>query len=480
MQKSPSKTQLFLILFSALIIVSFLLWRFFQIFLNKEAATDATSFLIIIDCILFLILLITLVDLNAFLAFLIISIAGGLLLGMDAIRVSQSIQKGIGDMFGGLAVVIVSGAMLGKLVAESGAAQRIASSMMKLFGDRYIQWALMVTGFIIGIPLFYNVGFVLVIPLIFTVVYRYNLPAVYIGLPMMAALSVTHGFLPPHPAPTALVSQFPGASMSTTLQYGLILAVPTVIIAGIFFSKALKNIKAPMLKTFQAAQLPEENLPGLANSIFSSLFPVVLLGVTALLLAFIKEDGILKTIITFVSDPAILMLVSLGVATYMLGLRMRMTMKRVMDVYGEAVKDIGMLLLIMSGAGALKQILIESGVSNTIALYMEGWDVHPLILAWLITCIIRVCVGSATVAGLTAAGIMVPLVVSSGVDPNLMVLAVGAGSLMFSHVNDAGFWLFKEYFNLSIKDTIKSWSMMETIVAVCGIIGVMTINFLIS
>jgi Gnt-I system high-affinity gluconate transporter len=436
------------------------------------------SIIIVLLCIALLIVLISQFKINAFLAFLMISILAGLLLGIETTKIIGSVQKGIGDMLGGLIIVIVTGAMLGKLVAESGAAQQIASGMMRIFGEKYIQWALMLTGFIIGIPLFYNVGFVLVVPLIFSVAYRYKLPAVYIGLPMLAALSVTHGFLPPHPSPSALVGQF-GADMGKTLLYGIIIGLPTVVIAGPIFSKALKGIKSPVLKTFQTGNLPEDQLPSLANSILSSLLPVILLALTTILVPKISEARPAKNILLLISEPAMVMLLSLAIATFTLGINMRMGMKKIMDIYGDAVKDIAMLLFIMGGAGALKQVLIESGVSNDIATLLNGLDVHPLVLGWAIACLIRVCVGSATVAGLTAAGIIMPLVNQPGVDPNLMVLAIGAGSLMFSHVNDAGFWLFKEYFNLSIKDTIKSWSLMETIVAVAGLIGVMIINALI-
>jgi Gnt-I system high-affinity gluconate transporter len=268
--------------------------------------------------------------------------------------------------------------------------------------------------------------------------------------------------------------------MGKTLLYGIIIGLPTVIIAGPVFSRALRGINAPLLKTFQASNLPQEKLPSLANSIISSLLPVILLGITTISLRYITDDGLLKTILTFISDPAMVMLISLTVATFTLGVAMGTSMRKTMDIYGDAVKDIAMLLLIMSGAGALKQILIESGVSLEIASGLNGLDIHPLILGWFIACIIRVCVGSATVAGLTAAGIIMPLIGQPGVDPNLMVLAIGAGSLMFSHVNDAGFWLFKEYFNLGIKDTIRSWSLMETIVGVVGLAGVMIMNTLIS
>jgi Gnt-I system high-affinity gluconate transporter len=456
------------------------------------------SLIIIFFCIALLVLLITQFKINAFLSFLVISTLAGFLLGIPPEKIMGSVQKGMGDMLGSLVIVVVAGAMLGKLTAESGAAQRIASGMMKLFGQNNIQWALLLTGFIIGIPLFYNVGFVLVIPLIFSVAQRYNLPVVYVGVPMMAALSVTHGFLPPHPSPTALVAQFQ-ADMGTTLFYGIVIGLPTAIIAGPLFSKVLKNIKAPMLSTFKSADLPESQLPSLGMSIFSSLLPVILLALTTILtfvigpdsgdagevqmhgrgaglLAILRGAAEFKTTILFLSDPAVVMLISLAVATYTLGLRMGMKMKRIMDIYVDAVKDITILLLIMGGAGSLKQILIDSGVSSEIATLLNGLDVHPLILGWSIACLIRVCVGSATVAGLTAAGIVMPLLSQPGVNPNLMVLAVGAGSLMFSHVNDSGFWLFKEYFNLSIKDTIKSWSLMETIVAIAGIIGVMILN----
>jgi Gnt-I system high-affinity gluconate transporter len=435
------------------------------------------SILIILFCIAILILLITQFKINAFLAFLVVSILAGLLLGIEVSKITASIQKGLGDMLGSLVIVVACGAMLGKLAAESGAAQQIASGMMRLFGERYIQWALMITGFIIGIPLFYNVGFVLVIPLIFSVAYKYKLPVVYIGVPMLASLSVTHGFLPPHPSPTALVAQF-GADMGTTLFYGILIGVPTSILAGPIFSRALKNIKATPLQTFNTAPLAEDKLPPLGISIFSAMLPVILIALTTVLGNVVTEPGFAKTAITFFSDAAIVMIISLAVATYTIGLRLGMSMKKVMDIYSEAVKDIAMLLLIMGGAGTLKQILTDSGVSNEIGSLLNGLDVHPLLLGWSIACVIRVCVGSATVAGLTAAGIIMPLMGRPDVDPNLMVLAIGAGSLMFSHVNDAGFWLFKEYFNLSIKDTIRSWSLMETIVAIAGLAGVMTISYL--
>lgn len=433
------------------------------------------SILIIVVCIALLVVLISYFKVNAFLSFLIVSILAGLLLGIEVSKISASVQKGVGDMLGSLVIVVIAGAMLGKLVADSGAAQRISSGLTKIFGEKNLQWALMTTGFVIGIPLFYNVGFVLVFPLIASIVYRYKLPAVYIGLPMMAALSVTHGFLPPHPSPTALVAQF-NAHMGTTLLYGFAIAIPTVLIAGLLYSKTLKGINANLIKTFQSEGLPEDKLPGLGNSLFSALLPVLFLTTTTLLNPYIRDNSAFKPVLTFLSDPAIVMLISLGVATFSLGVFRGTKIKHIMDTYGDAVKDVSMILLIMGGAGGLKQVLLDSGISQEVAALLDGINAHPLVLGWIIACIIRLCVGSATVAGLTAAGIMLPFIGRPDVDPNLMVLSIGAGSLMFSHVNDAGFWLFKEYFNLSIRDTVRSWSVMETIVAVCGLAGVIIIN----
>ena len=362
--------------------------------------------------------------------------------------------------------------------AKGGAAQRIASTLMNVFGTKYIQWALMVTGFIIGIPLFYNVGFVLMVPLIFSVSYQYKLPAVYTGLPMLASLSVTHGFLPPHPAPAALVSQF-HANMGVTLLYGICIAIPAIIIAGPIFSKTLKNLTANPLKTFQQKTIPPDELPGTLNSFVTSLLPVALLIITATLPMIYPESERAKTISALLGDPMIVMLIAITVATFSLGTSTGMSMQRIMDIYAEAAKDISMILLIIAGAGAFKQVLTDSGISDSIAATLQKQALPPLLMAWLIAAVIRVCIGSATVAGLTAASIIAPMMATSHANPNLMVLSIGAGSLLFSHVNDGGFWLFKEYFNLSIKDTIRSWSLMETIVSVIGLIGVLLINMLI-
>ncbi|MEP2279330.1 gluconate:H+ symporter [Maribacter sp.] len=432
--------------------------------------------LIVIIGILLLFILIAKFKLNAFITFIIVSLFVGIAEGMEPISVVDSIQKGIGNILGFLVIILGLGAMLGKLVADSGAAQRITTKLVEKFGKKNIQWAVVLTGFIVGIPMFYSVGFVILVPLVFTIAAATGLPLLYVGLPMLASLSVTHGYLPPHPAPTALATMF-NADIGKTLLYGIIVAIPAIIVAGPLLSRTLKGINATPLKEFlNPVIIKEEEMPSMANSIISALLPVILIAISALAKLLLPTDFFLTKILVFMGNPAIAMLIAVLVAIYTLGLGRGKSMKEVMDSVGSAITGITMVLLIIAGSGALKQVLIDSGVSVYIGGILEQSSISPLVLAWLIATVIRVCVGSATVAGLTAAGIVLPLVQGTGVSPELMVLAIGSGSLMLSHVNDTGFWLFKEYFNLSVNDTLKSWTVMETTVGIMGLIGVLAIN----
>jgi len=295
----------------------------------------------------------------------------------------------------------------------------------------------------------------------------------------LSALSVTHGFLPPHPSPTALVAQF-NANLGLTLVYGIAIAIPTIIVAGPVFAQTLKNLKSEPLQTFQPKDIPDDQLPGTFNCFISSLLPVILLLVTTVIPFITVTTGTAHNVLLFFSDPVIVMLLSLLIITYSLGIANGKKLQAVMLLYGDAVKDVALILLIVAGAGALKQVFIDSGVSAEIGHLLQGLSINPLVLGWLIAAIIRVCLGSATVAGLTAASIIAPVMSQGHINPNLMVLSIGAGSLMFSHVNDSGFWMFKEYFNLSIKDTIRSWSLMETIVAIMGLAGVLFLSLLLQ
>jgi gluconate transporter len=433
--------------------------------------------LYVVASILLLVLLITWGRIQPFLAFLLAATIAGVLLGVPLDTIPGVLEKGIGGTLGGLIGIVCLGAMFGKLIADSGAAQKIATVLIGVSGERHITWALMLTGFIVGIPLFYNVGFVLLVPLVFSVVAQSKLPPIYLGLPLLASLSVTHGFLPPHPSPSAMVPMF-GADMGTTLVYGIIVAIPAMIIAGPLFARLFRNVKSRPVTLFVAAPRTAAELPGAFNAFATALLPVVLIALSVLP-AVARAPAEYQPVIRFATNPLVVMFAGLAIGTWTLGLSRGMRIAPLMESYGGAVKDIAVILLIIAGAGALKEVFVASGVSSRISGALLGLAVNPLILGWFIAAVLRVSLGSATVAGLTAAGIMTPVVVASGADPNLMVLAIGAGSLMFSHVNDSGFWMAKEYFNLTLKETVMSWTLMEGIVGFVGIGGVLILNALL-
>jgi len=421
-----------------------------------------------------LVILVAWAKVHPLLAFVLVSAGAAVALGMPLQTVPAAIRKGMGDMLGSLLLVIVTGAMLGKLVVESGAAQQIATTLVRGFGEKRIAWAMALTGFIVGIPLFYGVGFVLLVPIIFAVVGRYQLPLLLVAVPALASMSVAHGLLPPHPAPTALVATFQ-ADMGLTLLYGLVIAVPALVLAGPIFGRLLTGIAARPLAGMEAKPLTESELPGPVVSILTALLPAVLLVATTAAGWLVPDDSPAAAAMAFVSDPDVVMIVALLVATVTLGLARGRSLATVMQTFAAAIGDVASMLLVIAGSGAFKEVLLQSGVSTQIGQMLEGLPFDPLVLAWLVTVAIRLCVGSATVAGLTAAGILTPIVAGGGADPNLMVLAIGAGSLFGSHVNDAAFWMFKEYFGLGIADTLKSWTVMETIVSVVGLAGVLVL-----
>jgi Gnt-I system high-affinity gluconate transporter len=434
---------------------------------------------IVILGICLLLFLILVLKVNSFLAFVIVSLSVGIAEGMTLDKAIISIENGIGNTMGFLVLILGLGSMLGKLVSESGAAQKITTKLVKAFGLKHIQLALMLTGFIVGVSLFYDVGFFIMIPLVFTVAASTGLPLLYVGLPMLAALSVTHGYLPPHPAPTAIVAMF-HADLGKTLVYGIIVAIPAIIVSGPFLSKALSKINAKPLQEFiNQKPLTDAEMPGFWTSFFSALLPVILISLATVAGFLLPEDNMLRKVLGWIGNPAFAMLLSVLFAIYTLGLARGRKITDIMDSLAHSVTSITMIMLLIAGAGALKQVLVDSGVSKYIGEMLSESKLSPLFLGWLIATILRFCVGSATVAGITTAGIVLPLVTGGSVKPELMVLAIGSGSLMFGHVNDGGFWLFKEYFNLSIKDTLKTWSVMETSIGIMGLLGVLLLSLFV-
>ena len=426
--------------------------------------------------ILLLFFLIVICRLNAFIAFIIVAIGIGIGQGMPLDALISSVEKGIGNTLGFLVMILGLGAMLGKLVAESGAAQQITNGLIRIFGVKNTKAAVMLTGFIVGVTMFYSVGFVILVPLVFTVASATGLSLIGVGLPMLAALSVTHGFLPPHPAPSALSVMF-DADIGKTLLYGITLAIPAILISGPLLTRFLPKVEAKPLKEFMASKTFDvSELPSLTNSLLTALLPVLLIGFATIISSFLNVNSTLYDLVNFIGNPVIALLLTLLIGTYTLGVARGKSMDDIMKIYATAASGITMVLLIISGAGALKQILIDSGVSQYIGGLLQITSLSPLLIGWIIATLIRFSVGSATVAGLTTAGIVLPLVQTTDVSPELMVLAIGSGSLMLSHVNDSGFWLFKEYFNLSVKETLSTWTVMETSIGISGLVGVLFLN----
>lgn len=417
--------------------------------------------------------------LSPFLSLLIVAIVAGLLLGMQPDAILKSFETGVGDTLGkgGLALIICLGAVLGKILEVSGAAEKIASTLIGGFGQKNIQWALLLTGFLIGIPLYYNAGFVILVPLIFTLAKKTGLPLLYIAIPTAAGLSTTHCFLPPHPGPVYLVGKLK-ADMGRVLLYGLMMAVPAVIIAGPFLGRQLKKIKTDVSGFFLADEKPsEKKLPAALPSFLIALLPVILITLSVIASYFFPA-GLAKTILLFIGNATIALLITVVLAVYFFGIRGGVPMQTSMKWMSDAISGIALILLIITAGGVFSQVLRDSGTANYISSFSGKLNMPPLVFAWVVTALLRVSIGSATVAGITAAGVVSPLI-TNGVSPELMVLAVGAGSVFGSHINDSGFWMFKEFFKLSLKQTFLSWTVMETIISVVGLIGVLVLNFFI-
>ncbi|MEO2076369.1 MAG: GntP family permease [Bacillus sp. (in: firmicutes)] len=439
--------------------------------------------------IIALLILIMGFKLNTFVSLIIVSFGVAIALGMKLDEIIATIEAGLGGTLGHIALIFGLGAMLGKLIADSGGAQRIAMTLVNKFGEKNIQWAVVAASFIIGIALFFEVGLVLLIPIVFAISKQLKVSILYLGIPMAAALSVTHGFLPPHPGPTTIAGEF-GADLGEVLLYGFIIAVPTVIIAGPLFTKlAKKMVPASFTKTGDIASLGElktfklEDTPGFGISVFTAMLPVILMSIATILTLLQKTmgfaDNSFLAIIRFVGGASPAMVISLLVAIYTMGLARKIPIKTVMDSCTEAISHIGMMLLIIGGGGAFKQVLINGHVGDYVAELFKGTNISPILLAWIIAAILRISLGSATVAALTTAGLVIPMLGQSDVNLALVVLATGAGSLIASHVNDAGFWMFKEYFGLSMKETFATWTLLETIISVSGLVFILFISLFV-
>ncbi|MFF5786906.1 gluconate:H+ symporter [Streptomyces sp. NPDC012693] len=430
-----------------------------------------------------IVLLITKFKLHAFLALTIGSLALGAFAGAPLDATIKSFTTGLGTTVAGVGVLIALGAILGKLLADSGGADQIVDTILARASGRAMPWAMVLIASVIGLPLFFEVGIVLLIPVVLLVAKRGNYSLMRIGIPALAGLSVMHGLIPPHPGPLVAIDAV-GANLGVTLALGLVVAVPTVIIAGPVFSRyAARWVDIPAPENMIPVR-PSEDLekrPGFGVTVATVMLPVVLMLVKALVDIVVDdpENGVQK-VTDVIGSPLIALLAAVMVALFTLGRAAGFTKDRLASTVEKSLAPIAGVLLIVGAGGGFKQTLIDIGVGRMILEFSENWSIPALLLAWLIAVAIRLATGSATVATISAAGLVAPLAAGmSTSETALLVLAIGAGSLFFSHVNDAGFWLVKEYFGMTVGQTIKTWSVMETIISVVGIVCVLLLSLVL-
>jgi len=421
-----------------------------------------------------LIILITKFKIHPFISLTIAAAFLGLTSGMPIGTIIKAFQDGFGGVLGFVGIILALGTMLGKMMAESGGADQIAQTLIRAFGKDKVQWAMMFAAFLVGIPLFFEIGFVLLIPLVFIVARRTGVSIIKIGIPLLAGLSAVHGLVPPHPGPLLAIGVF-GADIGKTILYGLIVALPTAIIAGpIFGTFIAKHIPGHPNQEL-VDQLARENddsttLPSFSITLITVLLPVFLMLLKTFADVALPDGHFFRTWMDMIGHPISALLLALLLSLYTFGHKQGIGSQQMLKWLDASLAPTAAIILIIGAGGGFKQMLVTSGVGDVIGHMAVNAQISPIPLAWLVAAVIRIATGSATVATITGAGIVVPVVgMIPGVNRELLVLATGAGSLILSHVNDAGFWLVKQYFNMTVAETFKTWTAMETILSVVAL-----------
>jgi gluconate:H+ symporter, GntP family len=479
----------------------------------ESSASDLRLVLAAILGIAAVVVLITWLKVHPFLALILGSLLLGVVAGLAFTDTIASFQTGVGATVGSVGVLIALGAMIGGLLAESGGADRVVTAFIDKVSARRLPWAMAGVAALIGIPLFFEVGVVLLIPIVLLVARRTSLPVLAVGIPALAGLSVLHGLVPPHPGPLVAIDAL-DANLGRTLLFGLICAIPCVILAGPVFGTWISrrlDLPAPVMfgqrenvnisgpdevgpvddlggvtggeqraAVGTAVEAPPRRLPGLTPTIITVLLPVLLMLLRAIGELTLDEDSTLRSVLDVIGTPMIALLAGVILAMFTLGTAVGFGREKISATIGGSLPAIAGILLIVAAGGGFKQVLIDAGVGDLVGRTAEDLNISALVLGWLVAVGIRLATGSATVATITAAGIVAPL--AAGLDSNtvaLLALAIGSGSLFFSHVNDAGFWLVKEYFGMTVGQTIKSWSVMETIISVVGLLSVLALSVVV-
>jgi GntP family gluconate:H+ symporter len=483
-----------------------------------ETAGDTRLIIAAILGIATVVVLITWLKVHPFLALILGSAVLGAVGGLAAGDTVVSFQAGVGATVGNVGLLIALGAMIGGMLAASGGADRVVAAFVDHVSARRLPWAMAGVAALIGIPLFFEVGVVLLVPIVLLVARRSRLPVLLVGIPALAGLSVLHGLVPPHPGPLVAIDAL-GADLGRTLLFGLIAAIPCVIIAGpVFGTWISRRLDLPLPATVAIdggpaggqgpgpvhsgtdlgepteteqratvtqteagpAEVRPKRQPGLGATIITVLLPVLLMLLRAIGELTLDEGNGLRTALDIAGTPVVALLAGVILSMFTLGTAVGFGREQISSTLGGSLPGIAGILLIVAAGGGFKQVLIDAGVGDLVGRAADDLNLNALILGWLVAVGIRLATGSATVATITAAGIVAPL--AAGLDANtvaLLALAIGAGSLFFSHVNDAGFWLVKEYFGMTVGQTIKSWSVMETIISVVGLLTVLGLSVVV-
>ena len=426
--------------------------------------------------------LITWLKTPAFIALTAGAFAVGLGARMPLAEIPRAFQQGVGDTLGFIAMVVGLGTVIGKLLAESGGAVVVSRALVNALGERRTDWALLLSGFIIGLPVFFQVGLVLLAPVLFTAVRQTGRPLVALGIPLVAGLSAAHGLVPPHPGPLAAIERL-GADTGRTLFYSIVVALPVAMVSGPLFGRAISRHVA-VSPGAVAEQLTGDHqalrTPSLATTLLTILFPALLMMLAALVQAF-AAPGAVRDGIVLAGSPLVAMFAAAVLALFTFGSACGFGRARLLRFAEESLPPVAGVMLVVGAGGGFGRVLDAAGVDTAIAQSMDGVPLSPMVLGWLVAALLRLSVGSATVAVVTAASIMAPIVAAlPGVNRELMVVAIGAGSLIASHVNDGGFWLVKEYFNMTVPQTVATWTVLETIVSVAGLAGVLLLGAVVQ
>ena len=431
-------------------------------------------------------------NINAMLALLLAALLIGFLEGSSPLDLLDTILNGFGSTLGSLAIIVVFGAVIGKLMVESGAAHQIAKTLIDKFGVRFVKFAMVIVGAVFGLAIFYEVAFIILAPLLISVAIEAKIPFLKLAIPAVAAATTTHSLFPPQPGPVALVDAY-GADTGMVYILAIVVAIVTIAVTGWVLPKFLGNLDRPIPKLLQAEKpVDEAEMPSFAIALFVPLIPAIILISATIANIWLTEGTVAHEWVNFIGSSPVAVTIAMIGAFYFYGIRPKRGLRPTrgiawaMSGFDDAVKGIAMVVMIIGAGGALKQVIIDSGIGDYIGSLMTASSVSPYIMAWLITVLIRLATGQGVVSAITAAGIIAAALMDPatgalvGVNPALLVIATATGSNTLTHVNDASFWLFKGYFDLSVKDTLKTWGLLQLCNSLVGLAVVMLLSLFIG